>query len=53
MGRYEGGRFVMRKKAIHAKELNRVAREKVVTRLVYGEGGKPPRPPLPSPSASS
>ncbi|CAM9467498.1 unnamed protein product [Ascophyllum nodosum] len=38
--KYEGGRFVMRKKSIEAKELNRMAREQVAKRLVYGEGGK-------------
>lgn len=41
--RYEGGRFVMRKKVIDAKELARVAREQVVARLVYGDDVKPPR----------
>lgn len=32
----------MRKKSIQAKELKRVARERVIARLVYGEGRKPP-----------
>lgn len=41
--KYEGGRFVMRKKVIDAKELARVAREQVVARLVYGDDVKPPR----------
>ena len=40
--RYEGGRFVMRKKSIQAKELKRVARERVAARLVYGDKEKPP-----------
>lgn len=35
--RYEGGRFVMRRKSIQAKELIRVAKEQVAKRLVYGE----------------
>lgn len=32
----------MRKKSIDAKELKRMAKERVVARLVYGEGNKPP-----------
>lgn len=42
LGRYEGGRFVVRRKSIQAKELKRVAKERVVARLVYGEGKKSP-----------
>lgn len=38
--RYEGGRFVMRKKSIQAKELNRMAREQIALRIVCGEGDK-------------
>lgn len=32
----------MRKKSIDAKELTRFAKERVVARLVYGEGKSPP-----------
>ena len=32
----------MRKKSIQAKELKRVARERVAARLVYGDKEKPP-----------
>lgn len=35
----------MRKKVVDAKELVREAKERLVTRLVYGDGGKPPRKP--------
>ncbi|CAM9714708.1 unnamed protein product [Ectocarpus sp. 6 AP-2014] len=43
--KYEGGRFVVRRKSIQAKELKRVAKERVVSRLVYGDSGKAPPPP--------
>ncbi|CAM9641658.1 unnamed protein product, partial [Hapterophycus canaliculatus] len=42
--KYEGGRFVVRRKSIQAKELKRVAKERVVARLVYGEGQNPSTP---------
>ncbi|CAM9326318.1 unnamed protein product [Scytosiphon promiscuus] len=42
--KYEGGRFVVRRKSIQAKELKRVAKERVVARLVYGEGKNSPPP---------
>lgn len=32
----------MRKKSIQAKELKRVARERVAARLVYGDDREPP-----------
>eukprot|EP00752_Nemacystus_decipiens_P008055 g7199.t1 len=46
--KYEGGRFVVRRKSIEAKELKRVAKERVVARLVYGDGGGDPPPPASS-----